>query len=377
MHITAIDIWTVVVPTIPGSVNSPEFGQAQWDRVPKHLIRLRSDDGIEGIGETARGVPRAVVEETAQALLGAEPLRFPLQRLPLQRLPLQPPAMQPQRAGRSYEPGTAIAPPNAAYDAFEMATLDLVGKALGRPAHYLLGGALRDRVPVDFWIGQQMPEHAARSAARGKGLGFHGLKMKCTIDDPWEERIQAILDAAGPDFKLTIDPNERFYRPAEAIALARRLERFPNVAVYEDPVPKWNLDWYRQIRAALTVPLALHLGEPQAIVNAIKAEACDCMNLGGGMVQFVRNAAMAEAAGMLCWHGSGVELGIAEHAYLHACAAARNCVLPSDLVGGWTREDDLIEEPLRLEAGHALVPTAPGLGCALDLAALEKYRVDR
>jgi len=256
-----------------------------------------------------------------------------------------------------------------------MALFDLAGKALGVPAHYLLGGAFRTRVKADFWIGQQNPEDAARNARKGKGRGFGGIKLKCAIDDPWVERIAAISEAAGPDFRITIDPNERFYRPHEAIALARELERFPNVEVYEDPVPKWNLDWYTQIRAAVNVPVALHLSNPHAIVNAIKAEACDCMNLGGGMVQFVRNAALAEAAGMACWHGSGVDLGILEHSYLHAAAACRNCVMASDFVGSWVREDDLIVEPLRFENGYALVPDKPGLGCELDLAALEKYQI--
>jgi muconate cycloisomerase len=368
MRVTDCDIWTVVVPARPGAVNSPEFGPATWDQVPKHLIRLRTGDGVYGLGETGRGCPRAAVESAAAQLVGKDPLAIPLQELPL--APATPEAARP---GRSYEGVYGPGRSNPAYDAFEMALFDLVGRLLGLPAHALLGGAVRRRVPADYWIGQQMPEDAGRAARRGKEMGFHGLKMKCAIDDPWVERMQAILDAAGPDFKVTIDPNERFYRPEEAIRLARTLERFPNVAIYEDPVPKRNLDWYRQIRAAITVPVALHLGNPRDVVNAIKAEACDHLNLGGGMVQFVRNAAMAAAAGMLCWHGSGVDLGIAEHAYLHAAACARNCVLPSDLVGSWVREDDLIVTPLHFEDGHALVPETPGLGCELDEAAVERY----
>jgi muconate cycloisomerase len=99
------------------------------------------------------------------------------------------------------------------------------------------------------------------------------------------------------------------------------------------------------------------------------------LNLGGGMVQFVRNAAIAHAAGIPCWHGSGVDLGIMELSYLHAAAAARNCVLGSDFVGSWTREDDLILEGLHFEDGYAIVPQKPGLGCELDLEAIERYRI--
>jgi L-alanine-DL-glutamate epimerase-like enolase superfamily enzyme len=46
-----------------------------------------------------------------------------------------------------------------------------------------------------------------------------------------------------------------------------------------------------------------------------------------------------------------------------------------DPVGSWVRQDDLIVEPLRFESGYAIVPDRPGLGCALDLAAIEKYQV--
>jgi muconate cycloisomerase len=359
-----------LVPRVRSELRTIDRAGHGWDEVPKHLIRLRTDEGIDGLGETGRGVPRAEVDALIPRVIGLDPLQ-----LALQYLPFGSPRYEVKYPGRDWESGDVTSVLRPAYNAFEMALYDLVGKTLGVPAYYLLGGAFRTRVKADFWIGQQSPEDAARHARQGWSRGFGGIKLKCAIDDPWIERISAIVEATSPEFRITIDPNERFYRPHEAIALARKLEQFPNVEVYEDPVPKWNLDWYRQIRAAIEVPVALHLENPQDIVNAIKAEACDCMNLGGGMAQFVRNAALVEAAGMACWHGSGVDLGIMEHSYLHAAAAARNCVMASDFVGSWVREDDLIVEPMRFENGYAIVSDRPGLGCALDLAALEKYQV--
>jgi muconate cycloisomerase len=256
-----------------------------------------------------------------------------------------------------------------------MAVFDILGQYRGVPVHMLLGGAVRDRVPADYWMGQQTPAESAATALRGKERGFHGVKMKCTVDEPIVERVQAIRDVCGPAFKVTVDPNQRFYRPAEAIAVAKEFEKIGNVMVLEDPVAKWNLDWYRQIRAATSIPVALHLGNPHEIINAIKVEAVDYMNLGGSMVRFVKNAAICEAAGIPIWHGSGCDLGIIESAYLHAASVCRNCTLPSDLVGSWSRQDDLIVDGLRFEDGQCLVPTRPGLGCELDMDALERYRV--
>jgi len=200
--------------------------------------------------------------------------------------------------------------------------------------------------------------------------------MKCTGDEPLVERCRAIWDVAGPDFELTIDPNERFWRYTEALDMARELVKYGKVRVFEDPMAMWNLDWYRMLREHGVVPVALHLYSPTDIINAIKAEAVDYLNLCASMVQFVRHAAIAHAAGIPCWHGSGNDLGIAEFSYLHAAASARNCVLGSDFVGSWTREDDLVVEGIQFEDGYALVPDRPGLGCELDMDALERYRVN-
>jgi L-alanine-DL-glutamate epimerase-like enolase superfamily enzyme len=271
--------------------------------------------------------------------------------------------------------GQAAGPASPAYNAFEMALFDLLGRVYERPAHWFLGGAVRDKVRADFWIGQQTPEDSARSARTGVERGFTGLKMKCTIDEPMVERCQAIWDVAGSGFRLTIDPNTRFYRLSEALALARELAGRGHVEVFEDPMLKWNLDWYRLFREAGVVPIALHLSDPHDIINAIKREAVDYLNLGGSMVQFVRNAAIAHAASIPVWHGSGVDLGIVELSYLHAAAAARNCTLASDFVGSWVREDDLIVEGIQFDGGCAIVPQAPGLGCELDMDALERYRI--
>ena len=46
MKITSVDIWTVVVPTIPGRVHSPEWvPETGWDQVPKHIEAVRRKYG--------------------------------------------------------------------------------------------------------------------------------------------------------------------------------------------------------------------------------------------------------------------------------------------------------------------------------------------
>jgi len=373
MKITSTDIWTVVVPTIEGRVQSAKFGPSGWDVVPKHIIRIHTDEGVYGLGETGRGCPLEAVQQMAAEIKGLDPRKMILQQLPAtSSLDAKPKDhYDPNRWWESAEAG----PSRHGYEAFEMAIIDLLGRVYDQPAHWFLGGAVRDRVPADYWISIQTPEEAAANTKLAVQRGFKGMKLKCTSDEVLVERCKAIWGVAGPHFELTIDPNTRFWRLNEALDMARELVKYGKVKVFEDPMAKWNLDWYRMFRQHGIVPVALHLGAPSDIINAIKAEAVDYLNLGGSMVQFVRNAAIAHGAGIPCWHGSGVDLGIMELSYLHAAAAARNCVLGSDFVGSWTRVDDLVKEGLQFEDGYAIVPQKPGLGCELDLEAIERYRV--
>jgi muconate cycloisomerase len=95
------------------------------------------------------------------------------------------------------------------------------------------------------------------------------------------------------------------------------------------------------------------------------------------MRDFMKNGYIAKVAGIPVWHGSGVDLGVLEASYLHACAATENATLSSDIFGEFCRFDDLIVEPIEIENGFAKIPEKPGLGVELDEEAVEKYRVNK
>jgi muconate cycloisomerase len=360
MQMTSVEVWTVVVPTIPGRVHSPEcVAAAEWDMVPKHLIRINTNTEYYGIGETGRGVPIEQVRAGSSLLLGRDPEELTLQNIFAAR-------------GDGSEEILEVGQ-GPAYDAFEMALFDLVGRVRKLPVHALLGGAVRERVRADYWMGQQTPEDGKRSVERALEHGFKGVKIKCKIEEPMLERLQAMLEVGGPDFKVTVDPNERFRTAEQTIELARQLEPLGNVEVFEDPIPKSDLEGYIQIHENINLPVAMHLGDGAGILRALKAGVVDCLNLGGSLVDFQRNASVAAAAGLRCWHGSGNDLGIVDTSYVHAASVAPNCTMASDFVGSWTREDDLIQEPIQFVEGFVPTPMKPGLGCELDMVAVERY----
>jgi len=370
MKITAIEKIKVVVPAKPDTINSPGVEdplhmlvldgkpawQLQFDRIWKYIYRVKTDEGLEGLGESYRGVNPQMVDGIIESLLGQDPTRMNLRDLPI---------------AWSRE-----------YDGFEVAIFDLVGKRLGIPAYQLLGGAYREWVEVDYWTGRRTTEDAVRKAKEGAQAGFRGMKFKCNLQDDVVAWAQGILQACGPQFRIVFDPNTRFERPAEVLRFSRALEALGNIECLEDPVPRWNLNWYRLLREKTSLPIALHVHLPylelgqviQDTIRAIQLEAVDYFNFSCGIANFLRMADVADAAGIPCWHGSEVDLGILEASYLHACAAARNCTLRSDILGELVREDDLIREPLEISKGRFRVPQKPGLGVELDLDAVEKYR---
>jgi len=311
------------------------------------ILQVHTDDGIVGLGETARNIAYPAVKSAADLLLGQDPMAMNLQELT-------------ELSG------------SPAYSGFEIALCDLVGKALGVPVYKLLGGAYRDRVAVSWWTGTRTSEDLAGIAQAAWDKGFWALKYKCRYGEPHDEQVMAVTRQA-PGMKLIVDFNTDLRFPIDAAKMAAKVESYENIMVWEDPLPHWDWSWYAALRQRVRIPIAAHLGQATDVLNAIKANAVDYLNLGGGMFHFVRLATIAEAAGIPCWHGAGLELGIAAMSHIHACAAAKGCTIPSDTLGNLLREDDLVVQPMQVQDGYATVPQMPGLGVELDVDALKRY----
>ena len=99
----------------------------------------------------------------------------------------------------------------------------------------------------------------------------------------------------------------------------------------------------------------------------------DGFNFNGGLANFQRLDHIAAAAGLPCWHGSEVDLGILEAMYVHSAAAAESCIWPSDIFGRLIRTHDLLKEPLKMEPPFVHLPEGPGLGVSPDEEAINRF----
>jgi len=368
--ITRITATQVVVPAKDGYVDRSGFGPSIFDKAPKWIIEIHTDDGLIGYGETPRDIGLGEVQWAAQQVIGK-----PLREIPW-AMPIPPNLADNDMFGhfnppvphRLYEQDLSMSWGSMGVG---MALQDLIAKAAGIRLCDLFGGAYHERVATAWWMGRSDPEHAARQMAIGLDLGYNSIKIKAAGEDDVVGIVAAIKKVGGAQTFIVVDPNGRFYRCWEAVRIAHRLEDagFDDV-IFEDPFP-FDIDEWQLFRNKTSVPLACHgAAAPQV---ALANRSCDYINLSYPAHRFQGDAYMAARFGVLCWGASGVDLGILDTYLLHCSAAARVCVLPGDAVGHDIRVDDLIQEKLEVRDGTIKLPEGPGLGVTLDHEALAKF----
>jgi muconate cycloisomerase len=372
LRITRITATPIVVPSRPDSIMSPEL-EDDWSKspgigkstslstaklaeLPKYILRIESETGRVGFGETYRDVNAENLKRDAQALIGANVFDLQWSDLPI--------------------------PHDREYDGFELAIYDLAGKALEMPVYQLLGGRSRDRVECSMWTGRRTPSDAGRKAFEGMQRGFDTIKFKCNQHDDVSAWAREVQSRCGPEIKMIFDPNQRWDPYDFAVEEMQKLKRGGfNVLGIEDPVDRNKFADYRKLRE-IGLNVVLHVALPycaygqraEDALRGLKEDALDAFNFNGSMAKFVELANVARLANKPCWHGSEVDLGLLEAGYVHASAAAPACTWPSDIFGRLVREHDLLNTPLAFDGKNILVPTGPGLGVELDASAVERYR---
>ncbi len=326
----------------------------QFDELPKLLIKMELDSGVVGWGELYRDHNWTVVEGIIQNLLGKDIRQICLQKLPFNFC--------------------------REYDGFECAIWDAYAKAHNLQVVDLLGGAVQKKVKVGAWSSHRTLDEIGQLAAGFAQQGYDCLKFKTDLEDDVAGWCQEIKKAA-PGMQVILDPNERWLYPGEVRKRARALEEVGNVLCLEDPLPRWMLSEYALLRQFSAVPVVLHVSLPYILhgqrikdaIQALNAQAVDGFNFNGGLANFQRLDHIATAAGLPCWHGSEVDLGILEAMYVHSAAAAASCIWPSDIFGRLIRSHDLLTTPLKIEPPFVHLPEGPGLGVTPDEEAINRF----
>lgn len=339
------------------------------------IVRLACSDGITGVGETTtigglaygdqspESIKSAIDNYIAPLLVGTDATRINC-------------AMQGVSAsvqGNSF-----------AKSAVEIALLDAQGQRLGLPVHALLGGAVRDALPVLWTLAsgdatRDVDEALALIEARRHKV----FKLKIGSHPLAEDlaHVQAIRRGLGDEVMLTVDVNQAWDEPTAVRGVAA-LEAI-GVGLVEQPVARRNRGGLRRLAARFDVAIMAD----EAVHDAIDAfdlaadAAADVCALkisqAGGLWPTLRAAAVADAGGMGIYGGTLLEGSIGSIAAAHVFAACPTLAWGTELFGPLLLKDDVVLQRPDYRDFELQLPQVPGLGVQLDLDKLAFYRRDR
>ena len=272
-----------------------------------------------------------------------------------------------------------------AKSAVEIALLDAQGQRLGLPVHALLGGAMRDALPVLWTLAsgdaaRDVDEALALIEARRHNvfklkIGSHALAEDIA-------HVQAIRRGLGDDVMLTVDVNQAWDEPTavRGIAALEAVGVEPDRAAGRPPQPPRTGAPRRALRRRRSWPTRRCTTPIDAFDLAADA-AADVYALkisqAGGLWPTLRAAAVADAAGVGIYGGTLLEGSIGSIAAAHVFAACPKLAWGTELFGPLLLKDDIVVAAPRVPRLRAAAAATPGLGVQLDADKLAFYRRDR
>jgi galactonate dehydratase len=272
----------------------------------------------------------------------------------------------------------------------DVALWDIEGKRLGVPVHRLLGGAHRDRLRVyaSHWLsGARTPDAAFEGAREAVRRGFSGFKFSpLTYAGLHEnearelrlatELMAAARDGAGPEVDIFIECSE-LLSPRLAMQLDAALSPY-RPGWFEEPIPFENAAVMAQLQRELRTPIATgeRLLSRFEYRELLERGGCriiqpDLMH-AGGFTEIRRICAMADTYYIsVAPHNPGGP--ICTMAAMHLAAAIPNFFILEQMEPQRAVRDRASRPAVRFEAGHFLLPDAPGLGIEPDLEVLKEF----
>jgi L-alanine-DL-glutamate epimerase-like enolase superfamily enzyme len=333
------------------------------------IVRVLTEDGVEGIGEISMNGSRTGALQCADVDAVLAP-----QLVGRDARDVQGALVVMDRFLDGSEPAKA---------GVEMALLDAVGKALGVPVHQLLGGRVRESVKVRWGLGFGPADAGVEELRAWVERGFTAIKLK--VGRPGtgldEEIVAKVRGAFGDQVTIMVDANGGYATPGEAIRALARLEPY-DLQLIEQPLKRRWLEGMAAVRSRVSSPVLADesMRHPADAYAVARAGAADVLSVyvceAGGLLAAAKAFAVGEAAGLPCTLGSQCELGIGTAAMAHLAVAMPNLAYESDISGHLRYPVDIIEERLDYRDGALRPPDAPGLGVTLAEDVLADWRLD-
>ncbi len=265
----------------------------------------------------------------------------------------------------------------------EMAAYDLIGKLRGMPVYQLLGGKLRDSVPVSRSVGMGTIEERLLQISDFYDRGYRAFKLKVGTDYGEDlKAVEAVRKTYGDSILIRVDANMAFNDPKLVLSLAEKLYDLGVISL-EQPLGPRNIDGLKFLREHARIPIMVDetVWDPADALDAIRGGIADIMNVyvseAGGLYKARLIADLCDIAGIGFCIGSMPELGVGTAAVRHLGMSAPQISQPCDLIGNTYFADDIIKETLPVRDGCAFSIDGPGLGVTIDWDKVNRYRTDK
>ena len=366
MRITSIEPIPV---SIPYSHAGPPtgFGGSTWSELTYLLIRVQTEDGLVGWGES---FGYTAIPATVAAL---QELVIPLAvgRDATHIVPLMD---ELQKTLHIFGRG---GPTQFALSGLDMALWDLAGKRSNCSIALLLGGRYKNEVTAyTSLLKLQDPDTIRKACAQAREAGFNAVKLH----ERTEQEVAAARESLGPEIDLMVDVNCA-WDLAEAQDMASRLARY-DLKWLEEPIwPPEDFLSLARLRKQSEVRLAAgeNLPNSWAFQPLIEASAVDFLQPSvtkvGGITEFMKVAKMAPYHGVrIAPHSPYFGPGLLATLQLAAACPSISYV---ECFGVKLQTPLFGRTGLPSQNGRIAIPNGPGLGADPDPDALAHLRTDR
>ncbi len=266
--------------------------------------------------------------------------------------------------------------------AVETALLDALGQRTGLPVSELLGGRLRERLPVAWTLASGDTARDIDEAQRMLEMRRHQIfKLKIGLKPVRDDvaHVAAIKKALGDQASVRVDVNMAWTELDAHYGLAGLVDAGCELA--EQPVASAEVLARLKGRYPIAIMADESLTGPTSAFALARVAGADVFAIkteqSGGLQASQRVAAIADAAGIELYGGTMLEGGIGTIASAHAFSTFRALQWGTELFGPLLLTEEILTTPLEYKDFHLTVPAAPGLGIALDEDRIQYFRRDR
>jgi len=366
MKITEMEIMAVKVPTIIPYALS--FGTIT--AATSVLIRLHTDSGIYGIGDTSP-CPGFSEESPESVVSILRNYLYPAVK-----------GMEPRNVGMIHKRmDDAVKGNSFAKTAIGIALYDILGKHFHVPIYDLLGGCFRKEFPLLWPLMGPDAQTNVEEAKNALRRGYRSFMIKVGHNDPdiEVERVAAVRAVVGDGVVIIPDANQG-WTPQIAIQCIRKMEPY-RVAWVEQPVPRWDFDGLVRVREGVNTPISADesltsIYDAMIIARRYAADIVSVkLQKSEGFYKAKKIAAITEAANIPIFINSMIETGGSVAASLQFAVSVPNVIPYSAALMSTLRlQDDILKEgDLQIENAVIHVTDRPGLGVTLDDQKISKY----